>query len=239
MYFELTMYLKKGAEEIGMELDQEKINLFNIYYKLLVEENKKYNLTSIVDQKHAAIKHFIDSLYCMKFYNFEEKRVADVGSGAGFPGIPLKIMCSGMFIVLTDSVQKKVSFMDKVIRELKLEKTRVMQIRAEDMGRSGEYRESFDTVVSRAVAPLNVLLEYCIPLLKVGGTFMAMKGPAANEEIKQSSSALKMLKAEIDILKTVNLPVLGDLRNIIIVNKTGHTTGEYPRRAGIPTKKPL
>ncbi|GBF32505.1 rRNA small subunit 7-methylguanosine methyltransferase GidB [Desulfocucumis palustris] len=239
MHSELEMYLENGARELGIEVDEKNLKLFNIYYNLLVEENKKYNLTSIVDQKHAAIKHFVDSLTCMLVYNFEEKNVADVGSGAGFPGIPLKIMCPEMNIVLTDSVQKKVCFMDRVILELKLKKARVVQFRAEDMGRSGEYRESFDTVVSRAVAPLNVLLEYCIPLLKVGGSFLAMKGPAAGEEIKQSGAALKNTGAEIYELKTINLPVLGDLRNIIIIKKIGPTPGEYPRRAGIPSKKPL
>jgi 16S rRNA (guanine(527)-N(7))-methyltransferase GidB len=140
---ELEMYLENGAKELGIKIDEKKLNLFNSYYKLLVEENKKYNLTSIVDQKDAAIKHFVDSLSCMAVYDFDKKYVADVGSGAGFPGLPLKIMNLGMPIILTDSVQKKVCFMDKVIRELNLEKARAVQCRAEDMGREGGIQGKF------------------------------------------------------------------------------------------------
>ena len=239
MYPELERCLRKGAGELGVFLNEEKISLFIKYYALLLEENEKYNLTSIVDEKEAAIKHFVDSLTCLGFYDFENKYVADVGSGAGFPGIPLKIMCEGMSIVLTDSVQKKAGFMEKAARELKLEKTVVMQCRAEDMGVKDNYREKFDTVLSRAVAPLNVLLEYCVPLLKVEGIFLAMKGPAAGEEIQKAAIALDKLGAVVEGNKTVKLPLLGDERNIVVIKKTRPTPGKYPRRAGLPSKKPL
>ncbi len=239
MYPELEQCLKKGAGELGVFINEEKNSLFIKYYTLLLEENQKYNLTSIVDEKGVAIKHFVDSLTCLELYDFKNKYVADIGSGAGFPGIPLKIMCEGMNIVLADSVQKKAGFMEKAVRELKLEQTVVIQCRAEDMGVKDIYREKFDTVLSRAVAPLNVLLEYCLPLLKVEGIFLAMKGPAADEEAKKAALALDKLGAVVEKTKTVKLPLLGDERNIVVIKKTRPTSVKYPRRAGLPSKKPL
>jgi 16S rRNA (guanine527-N7)-methyltransferase len=239
MYSELESCLKKGAEEIGVVINEENIKIFIKYYSLLVEENKKYNLTTIVDERDAAIKHFVDSLTCMAIYDFNNKYVADIGSGAGFPGIPLKIMCGGMDIVLTDAVQKKVGFMKKVVQEIDIDQIEVLHCRAEDMGADGRYRGKFDIVLSRAVAPLNVLLEYCIPLLKTEGTFLAMKGPAADEEIEKAFNALNEMGAFVEGIKTVKLPLLGDERNIINVRKFRSTAEKYPRKAGIPSKKPL
>ena len=239
MFPELERCLKKGSEEIGVIVADKSINLFMQYYGLLTEENKKYNLTSIMDERDAAIKHFRDSLTCLLIYDFKNKYIADIGSGAGFPGIPLKIMCSDIDIVLTDAVQKKVGFMKKAVNDLKLKKIDVLHCRVEDMGADGRYRGKFDNVISRAVAPLNVLLEYCIPLLKVGGIFLAMKGPAADEEIEKATAAFNEMGAVVKDKKTVKLPLLGDERNIIVVKKIISTADKYPRKAGIPSKNPL
>lgn len=239
MFPELESCLQNGAEQLNINISATEIKLFKKYYALLVEENKKYNLTSIVEEREAAIKHFVDSLTCLGVYNFKNKYVADIGSGAGFPGLPLKIMCSAMSIVLTDAVQKKAGFLAMVARELQLEQAVAVQCRAEDMGANNCYREKFDAVLSRAVAPLNVLLEYCVPLLKVEGAFLAMKGPAADDEIKKAASALEKLGAVVEGIEKVKLPLLGDERNIIIIKKIKTTPAKYPRRAGMPSKKPL
>lgn len=239
MATELEQYLKIGADQLGIGIKEEEIKDFLNYYRLLVEENKKYNLTSIVDQKEVAIKHFVDSLACIKAFEFKAKKVADIGTGAGFPGIPLKIIYKDMNLLLTDSVNKKVGFVQKIIDRLSLEGASVIQARAEEMGRQKAYRESFDVVVSRAVASMNILLEYCLPLVRVGGIFLSMKGPGADAEIVNAANALEKLGGEIIENKRIVLPVLGDERYLVLVKKIAPTPAAYPRRPGMPAKKPL
>lgn len=239
MESELAMYLTKGAREIGIIIDKEKVEQFISYYYLLIEENKKYNLTSIVNERDVALKHFVDSMACVNVYNFSGKKVADIGTGAGFPGIPLKILNRDMKLLLTDSVSKKIAFVRKVVERLGLEEVEMLQERAEDIGRQEKYREKFDLVVSRAVASMNVLLEYCLPLVKPGGSFLAMKGPGVGEEILNAGNALEKLGGKIIESRQIRLPISGDERNLVMVKKITPTPAPYPRRAGIPAKRPL
>ena len=206
---------------------------FKIYEQMLIETNKKFNLTSIDDPKEIRIKHFEDSLTIKSYIN-KGMKVLDIGSGAGFPGIPLRIE-KDFDLTLIDSVNKKVNFVNEVIEELKLEKAKAIHVRAEDYAK--DHREEFDMVISRAVANLSTLSEYALPFLKVGGIFIAMKGPKAEEEYEQAQSALKILGGELINIDTIDL--YGNTRKNILIKKVRSTKKKYPRGKNQPKKNPL
>ena len=203
------------------------------YQEMLIETNKKFNLTSIDDPDQIKIKHFEDSLTIKNYIN-KGMKVLDIGSGAGFPGIPLRIE-KEFDLTLIDSVNKKVNFMNEVIEELGLDNTRAIHVRAEDYAK--EHREEFDLVISRAVANLSTLLEYSLPFLKVGGIFIAMKGPKAGEEYKDAQNALKILGGEFINIDTIDLH--GNTRKNILIKKVRSTKKKYPRGKNQAKKNPL
>lgn len=209
------------------------MNKFDLYRDMLIETNKKFNLTTITDPKEIELKHFEDSLTILPYIE-EGSRVLDIGSGPGFPGIPLRIK-KDIDLTLIDSVNKKVGFMNEVIKALDLDKTRAIHVRAEDFAK--KERESYDIVVSRAVANLSTLAELCLPFLKLGGIFIAMKGPKADEELKEAQNALKILGGEL--VKVDRLDLDGNERNNIIIKKVRQSSKKYPRGKNLPKKDPL
>lgn len=230
--------LKRGAEEFGIVISDEQVDQFMQYMELLKQWNRKMNLTAIEDDREIVIKHFVDSLTILQYIKEEKADVIDVGSGAGFPGIPLKILKGGLDITLLDSLQKRVSFLREVITSLELDGIKAVHGRAEDFGKDGLFREKFQYSVARAVAGMPVLLEYCLPFVKVGGFFIAMKGKNT-EEIEESKKALDILGGEIEAIKEFQLPYFNSKRNIILVKKLRHTPTKYPRKSGKPSKQPL
>ena len=196
------------------------------------------NLTGITEPKEVILKHFIDSLTILKYIN-ENGSVIDVGTGAGFPGIPLKIVEDSLEITLLDSLNKRINFLNEVIENISLDKTKTIHGRAEDFGQDAAYREKYDVAVSRAVAPLNILLEYMLPFVKVGGKCICMKGSNCDEEIENAKNAIEILGGKIEKTEKFNLPNSDNNRTILVIKKTKKTSVQYPRKAGIPTKNPL
>lgn len=220
------------------KLNSKQITEFDEYTKLLLEWNEKINLTAITDVNDIHVKHFIDCLEIAKYVKSGEKLI-DIGTGAGFPGIPLKINNENLNVTLVDSLNKRVMFLNDVIEKLNLNGIEAIHARAEDMGKDKNYREKYDVAVSRAVASLNVLVEYLLPLVKVGGRCICMKGPNAQEEIENAQNAIKILGGKIDKIENLELPENGGTRTIIIIKKIKNTDKKYPRKAGEPSKKPL
>ena len=218
------------------DLNDEQIEEFKKYLELLIEWNKKINLTSITEENEVITKHFADSLSIQKYIK-DNSKVIDVGTGAGFPGIPLKISNSSLEITLLDSLNKRINFLNTIIQELHIEKIKTIHGRAEDFGHNLDYREKFDYAVCRAVAKLNVLAEYMLPYLKIGGTFICMKGPNIEEEIEIAQKALKILGGKIEKIESFELE--GNQRNIIIIKKEKNTPKNFPRKSGIPSKQPI
>ncbi|TYQ14746.1 UNVERIFIED_CONTAM: 16S rRNA (guanine527-N7)-methyltransferase [Acetivibrio alkalicellulosi] len=230
--------LKKGALNFNITLSEKDISSFFIYKDILSDWNKKINLTSIEDDREVVIKHFIDSLSITPYIKDENIKIVDIGTGAGFPGIPLKIVMDNLNITLLDSLEKRTKFLDEVIEKLNLKGIKAVHSRAEDKGISNDYREKFDKAVARAVANLPVLLEYCLPFVKVGGYFIAMKGSSI-EEIDNSKKALDILGGKIEEIAEFELPFSDIKRNIIIIRKFRQTPTKYPRKSGKPSKEPL
>ena len=230
--------LKSDAEKLGLSIDDGKIMQFQKLAELLVEQNKTMNLTAITDPDGIAVKHFADSISVLTATEFAENaRVLDVGTGAGFPGIPLLIMRPDLDLTMLDSTAKKLKYVANTVEELGLS-ANVLHTRAEEAGQSKEYRETFDIVCSRAVAALNVLCEYCLPFVKVGGYFVAMKAAKAQEEIDGAKAAIKLLGGKIVEEKSFKLSDGGE-RNIIIIKKISHVPPKYPRVSAQIAKKPL
>lgn len=223
--------------KLGLELTDSQIDKLCLYGDSLLEWNHHVNLTSITDPQEIIVKHFIDSLSLGKYLT--GSKLADIGTGAGFPGIPLKIVFSHLEITLVDSLVKRLDFLNQVIIDLKLENIQTVHARAEDFGRNPSYRESFAIVTARAVARLNVLLEYCLPILKIDGLFVAAKGSQYAEEINESSKALEILGGKIEAVQKFSLGEEAEHRALIIVRKVSSTPAQYPRKAGTPVKKPL
>ena len=205
---------------------------------MLVETNKVMNLTALTEAHDVAVKHFVDSLMAYADY-FPGKLLADVGTGAGFPGIPLKIYCPSLKVVLIDSLAKRLNFLQQVIDNLGLKDIECVHLRAEDAGKSPLHREKYDIVTARAVARLSVLSEYCLPLVKNGGVFIALKGSKYKEEITAAGKALAVLGGKIMSAKEVELPGLDDGRAVITIKKIKPSPKAYPRKAGLPEKNPL
>ena len=230
--------LRKHASEVNIDLKGEIITKFSIYKDLLLEWNQKINLTAITDDEAIAIKHFIDSI--IPINNFKDNsKIIDVGSGAGFPSVPLSIVNETLKITALDSLNKRLIFLQKVQEELSLNRMSFIHGRAEDFGRDTKYRESYDYATARAVASLNVLSELCLPLVKVGGHFVAYKGDKWEQEIEEGKNAIKKLGGEVVDVQQYTLPQINDSRSVIIIRKVDSTNTKYPRKAGVPNKKPL
>lgn len=229
-----------GIEKIGLEISEEQANQFMKYYEMLIETNKVMNLTAITELDEVIIKHFIDSLLVAKKINVNNfDSLIDVGTGAGFPGIPIKIMFPEIRVVLLDSLNKRLKFLNNVIDELGIESIETVHGRAEDIARKEEFREQYDLCVSRAVANLSTLSEYCIPFIARNGKFISYKSSISSEEIQNAKSAIKILGGTVVEEKTVHLPCSDMDRTFVVVNKTNNTEKKYPRKAGTPSKEPL
>ena len=238
MKFEIfSEELKIKAKQIEIELTKKQIEKYYNYMNLLLEWNEKINLTSIIDPKEIILKHFVDSLTIAKYIKDDEKLI-DVGTGAGFPGIPLSIVKENTDIVLLDSLNKRINFLEEVKENLKLENITTIHGRAEEFGKNKKERETYDIATSRAVAPLNILLEYLLPLVKVGGRAICMKGSNI-EEVENAKNALEILGGKIEKIEEITLPNSDIKRNIIIVKKVKNTPSKYPRKPGTPSKEPI
>ncbi|MBE3591488.1 MAG: 16S rRNA (guanine(527)-N(7))-methyltransferase RsmG [Thermoanaerobacter sp.] len=232
--------LIEGAREWGIFLEMFHVEHFQKYYALLLEWNQKMNLTAITEEKEVVIKHFLDSLSVVKSGKIKgDEKIIDVGTGAGFPSIPLKIVFSKLKATLLDSSKKRITFLEEVVNKLGINEIELIHGRAEDIGKDIKYREQFDLSVARAVAPLNVLLEYTLPFVQVGGYFIALKGREVEEEIKSSQKALKELKGEIEEVKQIRLPFSDILHHLIIIRKGDNCPLKYPRKANAIRKAPL
>jgi 16S rRNA (guanine527-N7)-methyltransferase len=225
---------------LGIRLTQSQVSSFNIYEHELLEWNEKHNLTAIRTPETIRIKHFLDSLTCLLVLrDTPVEKIIDVGTGAGFPGLPLKIICPSIHLTLAESVGKKADFCNHMVKKLGMTGVEVVQERAETLGQMPAYRERFNWAIARAVAELPVLAEYLLPLVQVGGMILAMKGETAPAEAHAADRAFRLLGGHLRRLVPVNLPGVADQRFLVVVDKVAATPANYPRRAGIPSKRPL
>lgn len=231
--------LNKEAEKMGILLPDDADLLFSKYTDLLLSYNEVMNLTAITDKDEINIKHYLDSMAPLAFSLIPDgAKVADVGSGAGFPGVPLKIGKRDIRLTAIDSLNKRINFLETVKNELSLRDFEAIHLRAEEAGRNEDLRESFDVATSRAVANLSVLAEWCLPLVKTGGSFIALKGPSPEEEIEEAKGALKELGGELGDVYKVNLP--GNItHSIVLIKKISQTPSKYPRKPGKASKSPI
>jgi len=225
---------------LGIELTDQQLQQFAQYQKELLSWNEKFNLTALTEEKDIMIKHFYDSALGLKVGKWQGgERVLDLGAGAGFPGIPLQIVSPSLSVVLVDSLQKRVKFLQHLVNVLALDRTEAIHGRAEELGRQPGFRDKFDIVVSRAVARLAVLTEYCLPFVKPGGIFLAYKGLDGEKEGAEAASAIKKLGGKLLNIESFSLPEEMGARTIISIEKVKPTPVAYPRRPGIPVKSPL
>jgi 16S rRNA (guanine527-N7)-methyltransferase len=225
---------------LGIRLSAQQANQFAAFEQELITWNERFNLTAIRDLEGIRNKHFLDSLSCMMAFNdTPPARMIDIGTGAGFPGIPLKILFPSMGLTLVDSVGKKVDFCRHVVETLKLERVEVLQARAEELGQSPKHREKFDWAVARAVANLPTLIEFLLPLVKVGGGALAQKGESGLAEAHASEKVVQIMGGRLRQLRKVNIPGVVEDRYLIVLDKIAPTPPQYPRRVGVPSKKPL
>jgi 16S rRNA (guanine527-N7)-methyltransferase len=224
----------------NIELTDEQLDQFSRYFELLVEWNEKVNLTAITEKNEVYLKHFYDSITPSFFFDFSKvKSICDVGAGAGFPSLPIKICYPHLHVTIIDSLKKRISFLEQLITQLNLTNVELVHARAEDAGKNKNYRESFDVVTARAVANMAVLSEYCLPLSRIEGTFIALKGANAEEELLSATNAISLLGGEVSKYETFFLPQEESERAIIFVKKLKKTPKKYPRKAGTPNKQPL
>jgi len=234
---EFQEIFKEECSKNNIEFDEKKSEQLYKYMTLILEWNEKINVTAIKDEKEFIVKHFIDSLTINKFISNTD-RVLDIGTGAGFPGIPLKIYNTEKDFSLIDSVNKKITVLNDVIEKLKLPNIEALHIRAEDLAKDSNYREQFDVVTTRAVSNLATIAEYMLPFVKVGGKAVCMKGPNVEQELEESKKAIKLLGGEIETVE--NLNINGNFeRNIVIIKKVKNTDKKYPRGQGKPAKEPI
>ncbi|MCQ5246153.1 16S rRNA (guanine(527)-N(7))-methyltransferase RsmG [Lactobacillus gasseri] len=226
----------------GFKLSSKQKEQFATYYNKLIEFNKKVNLTRITDKNEVYLKHFFDSITPLLEFSdlFKgEKSLCDVGAGAGFPSLPIKILCPDLSITIVDSLGKRLKFLDELVSDLSLDKVTLVHSRAEDAGQNKNLREKFDLVTGRAVARMSVLSEYCLPLAKVDGYLVALKGPKAQDELAEAKNAIEVLGGSVKEVKELTLPDTDDERTLIVVKKVKATPKKYPRQAGTPNRKPL
>ncbi|MDD4371618.1 MAG: 16S rRNA (guanine(527)-N(7))-methyltransferase RsmG [Anaerostipes sp.] len=232
--------LKEKALKMGIELTNNQLNQFETYFHMIIEKNKVMNLTTITEKDEVIDKHFVDSLAFVKSnIKFENQRILDIGTGAGFPGIPLKIAFPDLEVVLLDSLNKRIIFLNEVIDKLGLKNITAIHGRAEDYAKQKEYREGFDIVVSRAVANMSTLSEYCIPYVKLNGYFMPYKSGNIENELNQAKKAIKILGGKIQDKILFNLPETDMERSLIEIKKEKTTPKRFPRKAGLPSKEPI
>ena len=235
MPYNLTT-LENGCRELGIELSQKQKNQFIQFYEFLVEKNKVMNLTGITEFEEVLTKHFLDSLACVKAIDMTKvKTIMDIGTGAGFPGVPLKIAFPHLEACLLDSLKKRVNFLEL----LGLEGIKAIHGRAEEYAKNKEYREKYDLCVSRAVSNLATLSEYCLPYVKIGGTFISYKSGTVQEEAEEAEKAINILGGQVKDITYFKLPDSEIDRSLVIINKKKSTPGKYPRKAGTPLKEPL
>ena len=232
--------LKARAEKEGISLTPKQLGQFELFYKMLIETNKSMNLTAITDEDEVIEKHFIDSLSCRRVVDMSQIRTCiDVGTGAGFPGIPLAILLPGIQFTLMDSLNKRITFLKDVVEKCGLKNVECIHSRAEELAKDEKYREKYDICVSRAVANLSILLEYCIPFIKKGGKFISYKSISSEEELSASKNAQNKLCCKLKNNISFELPDTDNKRNFLIFEKFDLTASKYPRNNGIPRKKPL
>ncbi|MBS4218202.1 16S rRNA (guanine(527)-N(7))-methyltransferase RsmG [Bacillus sp. FJAT-49711] len=226
--------------EKGINLDSHQLRMFERYYELLVEWNEKMNLTAITDKQEVYLKHFFDSVSAAFFIDFKKPiKICDVGAGAGFPSIPIKICFPEIDLTIVDSLKKRITFLEHLSSELSLSNTHFYHDRAETFAQNSKFREQYDLVTARAVARMSVLSELCLPLVKEGGQFVAMKAANAEEELQAANRAIKQLGGKLSTVHSFTLPIEESNRNIIVISKIKQTPKKYPRKPGTPNKLPL
>lgn len=231
-----------ALKEKNINLTSEQKEKFEKYYECLIEWNQKVDLTTIVEKEEVYLKHFYDSITAAFYYDFNHKDIhmCDVGAGAGFPSIPLKICFPHIHLTIVDSLKKRITFLEHLIQDLQIEDhISLHHSRAEDFGQQKEYRESFDVVTARAVARMAVLSELCLPLVKKSGTFIALKGSQIKEEIDEAKRAIDLLGGKIESIETFHLPIENSERSIVLLKKERKSPQKYPRRAGTPNRNPI
>lgn len=239
MAYDLTI-LEKGCEELGIELTERQKEQYLLFYEYLIEKNKVMNLTGITEFEEVLTKHFLDSLACVKAIDIKNvKNVIDIGTGAGFPGVPLKIAFPHLEACLLDSLKKRVNFLEEACALLHLENISAIHGRAEEFAKNKAYREKYDLCVSRAVSNLATLSEYCLPYVKTGGCFISYKSGKVQEEAEQAEKAIKILGGRVKDIVYFNLPDSEIERSLVVIEKIKSTPGRYPRKAGTPLKEPL
>lgn len=234
--------MTEGCKNFGISLSIKQLEQFYQYYELLIDRNKVMNLTAITELEDVIFKHFIDSLSLVKVRdNLINSKISliDVGSGAGFPGIPLKIVFPNISVLLLDSLNKRVVFLNDVIKNLDLSGIKAVHGRAEEFGQNQEYREKFDLCVSRAVANISTLAEYCIPLIKVGAIFVAYKSEKIEDELNKGKNAINILGSKVELIEKFILPGTEAERDLVVIRKIKSTQKKYPRKSGLPGKEPI
>lgn len=237
MKYDFTKF-RNSMNSIGIELTNSQLNAFETYYDMLIDRNKVMNLTAITEFDEVMDKHFLDSVYLFRSIELKaDYKIIDIGTGAGFPGIPLKIVFPELKITLLDSLNKRVGFLNDVIDELNLNDIEAIHGRAEDIARDKTYRASYDIAVSRAVANLSTLSEYCLPFVKIGGKFVSYKSGDCADEVDNAKAAIHLLGGKIN--KIDEFSYSNNSRSFIVIDKVMNTSNKYPRKAGLPSKKPL
>lgn len=237
---DIQTYFRTEADKFGLELSDTQLEQYRTYFQWLVEWNEKMNLTAITDEEGVYFKHFYDSMTLLTVPQFRrEGTLLDVGAGAGFPSLPVKIAAPGLDVTILDSLNKRIGFLNELAGALGLANTKAVHGRAEDFGKQPGWRDGYDQVTARAVARLNVLAEFCLPYVKVGGYFFAMKGPDAENEVSEAKRAVDVLGGRVVNIISTTLPNEAGTRNIIVVEKIKPTPKQYPRKAGTPSKNPL
>lgn len=237
MKYDFTKF-RNSMNSIGIELTDSQLNAFETYYDMLIDRNKVMNLTAITEFDEVRDKHFLDSVYLFRSIKLEaDYKLIDIGTGAGFPGIPLKIVFPELKITLLDSLNKRVGFLNDLIEELNLNNIEAIHGRAEDIARNKAYRASYDIAVSRAVANLSTLSEYCLPFVKIGGKFVSYKSGDCADEVDNAKAAIHLLGGKIN--KIDEFSYSNNSRSFIVIDKVMNTSNKYPRKAGLPSKKPL